>query len=282
MYILLILIIAISVLILIENKRERRTFRVTSYEVYSEKISTDTKVVFLTDLHNKEYDRGNQKIIQSIRKLKPDFVLIGGDMVLGIDEQPVKIACELIAELVRFTKVYYANGNHEQRVKEHVEKYGDFYENYKKILVDLGVTMLENESLLVGDDLEIAGVEIPEKYYVKFCKEKLQIEEIEERITKKDTERFQILMAHNPTFSEQYVKWGADLVLSGHYHGGMIRIPYYGGVINPQARLFPKYTGGHYHIEGKDVIVSKGLGEHTVKIRICNWPEIVVIHMKSK
>lgn len=257
-------------------------FRVTSYEVKSEKLLSDKKIVFLTDLHNKEYDAGNKKMVTTIRNMQPDFVLVGGDMILGKDEEPIKIACELMAELTQFTTVYYANGNHEQRMKERVEKHGDFYSNYKRRLIEIGVTMLENESLIIGEDLEVSGVEIPSKYYTKFCEETLQIAELEERVIAKERERFQILLAHNPTYSEQYVKWGADLVLSGHYHGGMIRVPFGGGVINPQAKLFPKYTGGHYKIEEKDVIVSKGLGEHTVKIRICNLPEIVVIHMKSE
>ena len=92
---------------------------------------------------------------------------------------------------------------------------------------------------------------------------------------------FQILLAHNPVYMDTYKKWGADLVLSGHLHGGVVRIPGFRGVITPQFRLFPKYSGEFRSEDDTAIIVSKGLGTHTFHIRFLNPAEVVVVHIKS-
>ena len=99
---------------------------------------------------------------------------------------------------------------------------------------------------------------------------------------KKDSTNYQILLAHNPMYAETYLEWGADLILSGHLHGGIVRIPGLGGVVSPQFRLFPKYSGEHTEKNGKSVVVSKGLGTHTIKIRFLNPAEVVVLHLSGK
>ena len=85
------------------------------------------------------------------------------------------------------------------------------------------------------------------------------------------------MLAHHPAYFDAYASWGADLTLSGHLHGGMIRLPFVGGLVSPQMRLFPKYDKGLYTKKGKKLIVSAGLANHTVNIRINNPPELVVI-----
>ena len=90
---------------------------------------------------------------------------------------------------------------------------------------------------------------------------------------------YHILLAHNPVYFKQYAAWGADLTLSGHLHGGIIRLPLIGGVITPQAKLFPRYSAGKYEIGEKWMIVSRGLGTHTIPIRFNNKPELSVIHL---
>ena len=101
-----------------------------------------------------------------------------------------------------------------------------------------------------------------------------------ECLTLKDRSCFQILMAHNPEYFRTYRRWGADLVLSGHVHGGIVRLPFFGGVISPRVRLFPQYDGGHFTKENKDLIVSRGLGSHTIPFRLWNPGELVEIELK--
>ena len=106
--------------------------------------------------------------------------------------------------------------------------------------------------------------------------------QIEERIGKADFSKYQILLAHNPIYTDTYLDWGADLVLSGHLHGGIVRLPGLGGMITPQFRLFPKYSGELTVKDQQSVVVSKGLGTHTIKIRFLNPAEIVVLHLQGK
>ena len=96
-----------------------------------------------------------------------------------------------------------------------------------------------------------------------------------------DPEVFHILLAHNPVYFDTYAAWGADLTLSGHLHGGIIRIPGIGGLITPQAQLFPKYDRGLISVNGKYMVVSAGLGEHTVPIRIFNPPQLILITVEG-
>ncbi len=288
---MLISLISIAIVMFLENLRERHTLKVTKYRVNSPKLprlEKDKKIIFLTDLHNKTYGESNEKIIKIILKEKPDCIFIGGDMVLGIDKKPCDVALKLIRRLTKISKVYYANGNHEQRMKEHPEKYGNDYKIYRKKLKDCGVIFLENQSISlyyspeIQDKIQITGVEIPEKYYRKFPKGTLKHTEIEALIGEGNREKYQILLAHNPAHINTYINWGADLVLSGHYHGGMVRIPFLGGAISPQGKLFPPYAGGQYRFDKSDIIVSRGLGEHTIKVRLFNEPEVVVVHLNGE
>lgn len=90
---------------------------------------------------------------------------------------------------------------------------------------------------------------------------------------------FELLIAHNPDYFDNYAKWGADLTVSGHVHGGIMRLPVLGGVISPMLRLFPKYDGGLFEKDGRQMILSRGLGMHTIPVRIFNPGELVVIHL---
>jgi predicted MPP superfamily phosphohydrolase len=147
-----------------------------------------------------------------------------------------------------------------------------------------GTHVLINESVRfsVGDNqFQIFGYDLPPKYFEKFNRYVFEVRQMEEVFGSCDdtTDSFQILLAHNPVYFEQYASWGADLTLSGHLHGGIIRLPFIGGVITPQAKLFPRYSAGKYEIGEKKIIVSRGLGTHTIPIRFNNKPELSVIHL---
>ena len=93
---------------------------------------------------------------------------------------------------------------------------------------------------------------------------------------------YNILIAHNPDYFPAYAEWGADLVLSGHVHGGIMRLPLLGGVLSPALRLFPKYDGGLFQEGGSTMILGRGLGSHTIPIRIFNPGELIVVTLEPE
>lgn len=284
----LILIGAIVALCIAEWMREIFSFKITHYDIVSEKLNNlkeKRKIIFLTDLHNNSYGKDNNKLLDAVRSQKPDLILVGGDMLVGKPEASTKVAEDFVSKLTEICPVYYANGNHEQRMKIYPEKFGTKYQEYKSIVEKSGVQFLENEHIdMMFETLpvQIHGLEIPREGYKKFRKTFVSLDQIEECIGKADVSKYQILLAHNPIYADTYLEWGADLVLSGHLHGGIVRLPGLGGVITPQFRLFPKYSGELTVKDGKSVVVSKGLGTHTIKIRFLNPAEMIVLHLQGR
>lgn len=284
----LIIIDVIVFLCIVEWIREIVSFKVTHYDIRSDKfnkLTREKKVVFLTDLHNNSYGKNNKKLLDAVMSQNPELILIGGDMLVGKPEVSTKVAEDFVGQLTGICPVYYANGNHEQRMKIYPEKFGTKYQEYKTSVEQLGVQFLENEHIDLMFDtcpVQIHGLEIPREGYKKFRKTNVSLEQIEERIGKADSSKYQILLAHNPIYADTYLEWGADLVLSGHLHGGIVRLPGLGGMITPQFRLFPKYSGELTVKNDKSVVVSKGLGAHTIKIRFLNPAEMIVLHLQGK
>ena len=276
-----------------ESIREQWNFNVTKYQICTSKINPHMKpkrMIFLSDLHNHEYGQNNIRLLQAVKAACPDLILIGGDMLVGKRGRSAKPALQFVSQLPKIAPVYYANGNHEQRMKENPEKYERVYERYREILQNAGVHFLENDSLELHLDefhVRLTGLELPMETYEKFKyshvrKEDivLQVGEIRKEMLDSAEEEesvYEILLAHNPTYYSAYKEWGADLVLSGHLHGGIARIPGWRGVITPQAFLFPKYSGEMTEEDGQTIIVSKGLGTHTINFRLFNIPEMVVL-----
>jgi len=284
----LIIIGVIVFLCIVEWIREIVSFKVTHYDIQSDKfnkLTHEKKIVFLTDLHNNSYGKNNEKLLDAVKSQNPELILIGGDMLVGKPEVSTKVAEDFVGQLTGICPVYYANGNHEQRMKIYPENFGTKYQEYKTSVEQSGVQFLENEHIDLMFDacpIQIHGLEIPREGYKKFRKTKVSLEQIEERIGKADSSKYQILLAHNPIYADTYLEWGADLVLSGHLHGGIVRLPGLGGIITPQFRLFPKYSGELTVKDEKSVVVSKGIGTHTIKIRFLNPAEIVVLHLQGK
>lgn len=273
-------------LMLGEGIRECRGFRMTHYypgiSNKQTKGQDENRIVFLSDLHNRVYGSQNDSLLEKIRSVEPGLILIGGDMLIGKRNASPKQALELIRRLPEIAPVYYALGNHEQRLKSHVEKYGDVMYYYKKELTAAGVHFLENESadvLLPGLELRVTGLALPLDSYEKIKHTSITGRDVKKLTGPADKSRYQILLAHNPAYVPAYKRWGADLVLCGHLHGGILRIPGWRGVVTPQATLFPKYSGEMTVEDNTAVVVSKGLGTHTVNLRIFNPAEVVVIHL---
>lgn len=238
-------------------------------------------VVVLADLHDGTLGEKNQELLQEIRKADPKMILSAGDLVVAKAGRPATAsAVELLGELTRRYPVYCVNGNHESRMGRNPDTYGDSYEKYIQEIRSLGVHFLNNSKRGVqinGMKITLFGYELDWKYYCHGPGPQMPVEEIREKLGDPMEGSFNLLLAHHPGYFPAYAEWGADLTLAGHYHGGMVRLPKLGGVISPGWMLFPKYDHGSYAMDGKRMIVSAGLGSHTIKLRINNPPELVVL-----
>ncbi|MCI9217584.1 metallophosphoesterase [Lachnospiraceae bacterium 42-17] len=279
-----LLMLAAEFLILaLETVRELTTFVVTRYWISAKKWEAaegKCRIVFLSDLHNRMYGKNNDRLFEAIARQKPDIILAGGDMLVGKNGHDYHPASEFVKRLPSICPVYYANGNHEQRMKEHPKDYEQSYKEYRAGLIKAGVHFLENTSaefMCKDVSVRVTGLEIPDKGYAKVKRKGPDIKTVEACIGECDRKSYQILLAHNPAYMNIYLKWGADLVLSGHFHGGVVGIPGFRGVISPGFELFPKYSGGYYKKGTQAAVVSRGIGNHTIPVRLFNSAEIIVL-----
>lgn len=270
---------------LARSRYERDCLVTEEYWIASEKIHGQGKaIVFLTDLHNKEFGEENSRLLETVRKVKPDAVLFGGDgMVAKRGNSDVRIPLALLTELAKEFPVYCGNGNHESRMLWKSEIYGETYENYRTALENAGIRYLSNEAADLDSDIRVYGLDLPKIAYLPRSGE---IPEglLKETMGEPDPEKFCLLLAHSPLFFEEYAAWGADLTLSGHFHGGTIRLPLVGGVMTPQYQFFYPRCAGYFELPGKGreksrMIVGRGLGTHSINIRLNDKPQVVVVRL---
>lgn len=286
-YILIWLSIFIVVeLILLFIYKESSGFTTTEYEVFTDKnIPRDLNVVMLSDLHDTETGNDNAELLETVDKLNPDFVLLAGDMITSYmqPEYNSAVTFSFLKKLAKNHKVYYGLGNHEQRYLSEPDKFPGKFEELYKFVNDIGITMLQDESVYIEDyNCRIYGLNIPIEYYRRVVTKKLPSDFVVKTLGKMDDNILNIMLAHNPDQFDIYVNGGPDIVVSGHIHGGIIGIPKLGGLISPQLKLFPKYDFGIFNKEHTTMILGRGIGWHTIPIRIFNKAEIVNIHIRHK
>lgn len=256
-------------------------FVVTEYEIRSEKLTREITWVLLSDLHGKSYGKDNETLIDIIDEIAPDGILAAGDIITAERSSRYKKAAALLERLAGRYPIYYGLGNHEVHMREEPEIYGDIYGEYVKRLQDAGIEPLVNEAAEnPTGNLRILGLDIGRLCYRKFRKFPIERAYLVSLLGSPREDMFQILIAHNPDYFEEYEAWGADLVVSGHVHGGLMRLPFLGGVVSPKLTLFPQYDSGVYTKGNCNMVVGRGLGTHTLPIRIFNPGELVVIRLK--
>lgn len=253
------------------------------YDIRSKKIARECTLVLLSDLHNKSFGKQNEKLIMKIDELSPDAILTAGDMLTSCKGESYHVAAELMEQLAAKYPVYYGMGNHEHRMSIDHGQFGHIFEDYMKSLHKSGIEPLINENIdMPSFNINICGLQLDRCYFKKFSKYPMPANYLNDMIGHAKEDRFQILIAHNPDYFEEYADWGADLVVSGHVHGGLMKLPVLGGVVSPRLTLFPKYDGGEYRKNGRVMILSRGLGTHTLPIRIFNPGELAVINLIPK
>ena len=256
-------------------------FVVRHYSLRDQRIKKPVKAVVLADLHNKRYGKENERLLQAIDEIRPDMILIAGDILTAKPKASLETAVDLLTKLAGKYPIYYGNGNHEHRLKLYLENYGDMAERYEEALQKIGIRRLVNEhTVLEESGICIYGSEIDKLYYKRFGIQPMDPEYLKSLLGQPSAEKYTILIAHNPDYFPKYADWGADLVLAGHVHGGMVRVPIWGkGVVSPNVRLFPKYDGGEFTLGKTRMLLSRGLGMHTIPVRLFNPGEVLEVDL---
>lgn len=267
---------------LLRSEYEREQLSVERTVVKSSKIGKNLRLVFLSDLHSHCFGADNERLLKTIDHVNPDVVLVGGDMMVVKKTADTSVSLRLMEKLTSRYPVFYGNGNHENRMDRERFVYGDQYDTYENSLKKLGVIVLSDRTELYRKDIAITGVDLKEGCYKDFCPERLLPVELEQKAGKASKERYQILLSHSPLYFPAYQGWGADLTLCGHFHGGTIRLPFLGGVMTPQYQFFNPCCAGTFQKDEKYMIVSRGLGTHSINIRLNNKPQVVVVDLKPK
>ena len=278
----LIVIAVLAVFFLTVMVIDGNRFHVVKYELHTNKIKEEHRYVVLSDLHNKLYGEKNERLIRSIHKLKPEAILIAGDILTAKPGKSYEVALDLISNLAKEYPIYYGMGNHETRLFLYPETYGDMGVRYLRDLKKVSVDLMKNESRQCKDNIRITGLDMKRDYYKRFKKNPMESTYMKETLGEAKEEKYEILLAHNPDYFEEYAAWGADLVLAGHVHGGMMRLPFLGGVVSPAFRFFPKYDGGLFQIGKSTMVLSRGLGMHTIPIRIFNPGELILLKISPE
>ncbi len=235
----------------------------------------DYRVLQISDVHNKAFGHKQSKLLSQIKDLTPDVIVVTGDL-FDHSKPGIGDAMLLMEEAVKIAPVYFVSGNH--------EAWFDMYEAYKQELIDMGVTVLENEKIeLIKDHavIELIGLQDPafdsSSEYVVGGELPTNLKTLA-----KPSDDFKLVLSHRPELFDEYVAAQVDLVLAGHAHGGQVRLPFIGGLVAPDQGLLPTYTAGVHTKDDTSMIVSRGLGNSIIPLRLFNRPELVLITLASQ
>ncbi len=253
------------------------TVGVTRYCVGSSRIPESFdhfKIAIISDLHNAEFGKDNEDIVRKVNQQNPDMIVFTGDLV-DSNRTDIDLAVSLAKKLVEIAPCYFVMGNHEVWLYSR-------YEELQQKLIDVGVIVLRNEVIEIKrneDIVQIAGLDDPDYYDTDTY---LHGSILDRHIKEMNlTDDYCILLSHRPETFDIYLANDIDLVLSGHTHGGQVRIPFLGGYYAPNQGKWPKYDDGKFTEENTTMIISRGIGNSIIPIRINNRPEIVIVELIS-
>lgn len=270
---LIIFIVCIACL-LIYLQYENKSLEITTIEVRNPKIpkSFDNfSIVQISDLHDTEFGENQKKLIEKVKEIDPDIVVITGDFV-DFSRYNIENSSNFICGISDSYNVYYVSGNHEAALKSRYEEVRNKIEEAKAIVLD-------NESHKIcrnNECINLIGVQD-----IAFIDNKDEVVFKNTISMLKDENLYNILLSHRPNLWEIYKSTGIDLVLSGHAHGGQIRLPFTNGLYAPDQGILPQYTSGANKFGNTLVVISRGLGNSRFPFRINNRPEIVNIILHS-
>ena len=261
---LFIFIVAIIFMLFISNS----WIQTTKITVESDRLPASfsgLKILQISDLHDATFGDKQEKLVKKIKKTDPDLIVITGDLI-DSNRYNLDQSLELVRNIKDISPIYYVTGNHEIATND--------ADNIKTSLMDLGVKVLSNEEQTIeykGEKIRIIGIEDPLNGIL-----------VSEALRQfEDNDLFTLVLSHRPETFQDYIDYKMDVVFSGHAHGGQFRIPGLGGLVAPGQGLFPSYTAGMYTEDTTNMIVSRGLGNSVIPIRVLNSPEIVLVTLKS-
>ena len=247
---------------------------ISNYSIKNKKIPSDFngyKIVQISDLHNKEFGKNQKRLINKVKKENPDLIVITGDIV-DRRRWGTKYMEEFLKGIYKIAPIYYVSGNHEM--------WSFKYNIVKNILKKYNVNVLDDDVKTIkkgNSSIKISGI-----IDTGFEDREDYVEEILKNLKKKiESDEYSILLSHRPEHIKEYSKFGYDLVFSGHAHGGQIRVPFIGGLYAPHQGFMPEYTDGVIKMKNTDMVVSRGLGNSVIPIRIFNRPEITVTTLNN-
>lgn len=276
-----ILVVVCVVIICVISYIENRKLVVTDYVIRAGKLPEvfdGYRIVQLSDLHNACFGENNGVLLNKVRNCKPDVIFVTGDMIVGKPGQDVLFAADTMNALCDIAPVYFSMGNHELRASIYTETYGDMWQQFRnRLRPEIHVLLNQTAKIMRGQEyMCVHGVNLTPALYKRMIRTPMEPDYLDNIFGTCDASQYHIFLAHNPDYFEEYVSWGADLTFAGHVHGGMIRIPLLGGALSPMIHFFPKYDKGVFEYQGRYMILSGGIGNHTFKFRVNNLPEIIV------
>lgn len=232
------------------------------------------KILQISDLHNKEFGSKQSKILGKIEKINPDIIVITGDLI-DSNNTNIDVAMDLIDGIINIAPIYYVSGNH--------EAWSGSYNDLKSKLENSGVVVLDNKKTEFFNDRDsidiigLADTSFIESDWLEYggnSETKNLLNKLAE-----DSTNFKILLSHRPELFDIYSNSNVNLVFSGHAHGGQFRLPFIGGLIAPDQGFFPKLTEGIHTSNNTSMIISRGLGNSIIPVRIFNRPELIVVKL---
>lgn len=266
--------------------------RVTAVSVDLPEAFAGYEIAQLSDIHSIRSEKQADRIVARVEELSPQLIALTGDLVdsgyysrtFGTDGE--RLTLGLLARLTAIAPVYYVYGNHEMILLD------DPVHNPFRVQVEaLGVTLLNNEAETIrrgGESISIAGIQDPATLYKEEAYAFLEGSTAKTRAMLDDVvnglraEDFVLLLAHRPEFFDLYVQSDADVILSGHAHGGQVRLPVVGGLYAPGQGVLPDYDAGLYQGDGTSMVVSRGIGDSVFPLRVFNPPEIVAVTLQNQ
>lgn len=275
--IVLVVVAAVLLTLVIWTAWGNTALELNTYTISSERLPEafdGYRIAHVSDLHNSEMGKDNEKLLDMLREANPDIIAITGDIIDSRNTN-IDIALQFTKAAMEIAPCYYVTGNHEARVSE--------YDELKTGMEAAGVVVLEDEKTkisLEGGEITLIGVNDPsyQTDYLFGDAETVMLEKLSELHS--DEDGFTVLLSHRPELFEVYADNNMDLVLSGHAHGGQFRLPFVGGLVAPNQGLFPKYDAGLYTEENTNMIVSRGIGNSILPFRFNNRPEVILIELK--
>ena len=255
------------------------------YTVNCEKISQNFdgfKIAQVSDLHSAVFGKDNCRLIKAIEDLEPDIVVLTGDMVNSTDTE-FDVFYDFAEQIAKKYPTYFIYGNHELILCD------EYRQEIVSTIKTFGVTVLDNQMIQLREgnsSINLYGMWFNLRFYRDITDDtnneyEFTLEQMQKILGNCDKDEFNLLLTHNPVYFSAYSEWGADLTLAGHLHGGMIRIPFVGGLFSPEKVNFPKYDGGEFTQDDNKMIVSRGIGNGLEGFRFNNCPELDLITLKS-